>query len=145
MRTAYQKLLFSATLSQDPEKLSPLQLFQPKLFTTVVTTDASAREGEFLGKYTTPAELSEMLLTCEVDVKPLVLHHILTSHHWKGVLVFCNSWEGTHRLAVLLDALGGGITVCEFSAKLSVKERQNVLKQFKRGHIHVVISTDSMA
>nr|CAH7713421.1 unnamed protein product [Callosobruchus chinensis] len=31
-----QKLLFSATLTQDPEKLQKLSLFQPKLFTTVV-------------------------------------------------------------------------------------------------------------
>lgn len=30
------KLLFSATLSQDPEKLQSLRLFQPKLFTAIV-------------------------------------------------------------------------------------------------------------
>lgn len=30
------KLLFSATLSQDPEKLQSLRLFQPKLFTSIV-------------------------------------------------------------------------------------------------------------
>jgi hypothetical protein len=31
-----QKLLYSATLSQNPEKLQQLNLFQPKLFTSVV-------------------------------------------------------------------------------------------------------------
>ena len=31
-----QKLLFSATLSHDPEKLNQLRLFQPLLFTSVV-------------------------------------------------------------------------------------------------------------
>lgn len=31
-----QRLLFSATLTQDPEKLKFLKLFQPKLFTSVV-------------------------------------------------------------------------------------------------------------
>jgi hypothetical protein len=31
-----QKLLFSATLSQNPETLQQLNLFLPKLFTTVV-------------------------------------------------------------------------------------------------------------
>lgn len=36
-----QKLLFSATLSQDPEKLQQLGLFQPKLFTSVVKSDDS--------------------------------------------------------------------------------------------------------
>ena len=31
-----QKLLFSATLSQNPEKLQQLSLYEPKLFTSVV-------------------------------------------------------------------------------------------------------------
>lgn len=31
-----QRLLFSATLTQDPEKLKFLKLFQPKLFTSVI-------------------------------------------------------------------------------------------------------------
>lgn len=31
-----QRLLFSATLSTDPEKLNQLNLFQPRLFTSVV-------------------------------------------------------------------------------------------------------------
>ena len=35
----FQKLLFSATLSQDPQKLSTLNLFQPRLFTSVVSQD----------------------------------------------------------------------------------------------------------
>ena len=31
-----QKLLFSATLSQNPEKLEQMNLFEPRLFTSVV-------------------------------------------------------------------------------------------------------------
>ena len=72
-----QKLLFSATLSQNPEKLQQLNLFQPKLFTSVVKqvedtksdskdessaaenkTEASSGGGEFVGKYTTPGGLT---------------------------------------------------------------------------------------
>ena len=34
-RLPLQKLLFSATLSHDPEKLENLRLYQPKLFTAV--------------------------------------------------------------------------------------------------------------
>lgn len=33
-KSIFQKLLFSATLSQDPEKLKRLNLFQPILFTS---------------------------------------------------------------------------------------------------------------
>merc|ERR1712029_534832 len=58
-----QKLLFSATLSQNPEKLEQMNLFEPKLFTSVVQPkDICAKKevddevsGEFAGKYTTPA------------------------------------------------------------------------------------------
>ncbi|XP_060554216.1 LOW QUALITY PROTEIN: ATP-dependent RNA helicase DDX51-like, partial [Ruditapes philippinarum] len=38
MEMPLQKLLYSATLSQNPEKLQMLSLFQPKLFTSVVKT-----------------------------------------------------------------------------------------------------------
>ena len=37
MELPLQKLLFSATLSQDPEKLEQLNLFEPKLFRSVVS------------------------------------------------------------------------------------------------------------
>jgi hypothetical protein len=42
-----QKLLFSATLTQDPEKLQQLGLFQPKLFTSVVGDDQLENGGAF--------------------------------------------------------------------------------------------------
>jgi ATP-dependent RNA helicase DDX51/DBP6 len=42
-----QKLLFSATLTQDPEKLQQLGLFQPKLFTSVVGDDQLDNGGDF--------------------------------------------------------------------------------------------------
>ena len=93
-------------------------------------------EGEFIGKFTTPAELREYMLISQPDVKPLLLHHIIIKHSYSGVLVFCNTWEGTHRLAVLLHALGG-LTVREFSAKLDVKEKNQVLDEFKNGAIDV--------
>jgi ATP-dependent RNA helicase DDX51/DBP6 len=43
-----QKLLFSATLTQDPEKLQQLGLFQPKLFTSVVGDDQLEAGGKFI-------------------------------------------------------------------------------------------------
>lgn len=54
-----QKLLFSATLSQDPEKLSNLSLFQPYLFTSVVKSEEDDEDTgwifilvEFLSQFT---------------------------------------------------------------------------------------------
>ena len=78
-------MLFSATLSQNPEKLQQLNLFQPRLFTSVVDNPAHPKtpragsvemgsdtedqikdrltdpggevKGQFVGKYTTPLGL----------------------------------------------------------------------------------------
>lgn len=41
-----QKLLFSATLTRQPELLHPLKLFHPKLFTTVGKSDTSVAHSE---------------------------------------------------------------------------------------------------
>ncbi|KAL1462642.1 hypothetical protein WDU94_014464 [Cyamophila willieti] len=106
-----QRLLFSATLSHDPEKLHQLSLFQPKLFTSIVegehptsestTTDMNATSG-FIGKFTTPAELVEKFTLCTTMTKPLVLYHLIKKHAMKGVLCFVNTTQGAHRLAKLL-------------------------------------------
>ena len=41
-----QKLLFSATLSQNPEKLQQLNLFLPRLFTAVVSHPPTAQPAD---------------------------------------------------------------------------------------------------
>lgn len=56
-----QKLLFSATLTQDPEKLQQLDLFQPRLFTSVYSEknrDGTETERDTNDKYTLPEGLS---------------------------------------------------------------------------------------
>lgn len=56
-----QKLLFSATLTQDPEKLQQLDLFQPRLFTSVYSEkngDGTETEQDTNNKYTLPEGLS---------------------------------------------------------------------------------------
>lgn len=103
------KLLFSATLSQDPEKLQNLRLFSPKLFTSIVkqfTTDghdlqqlnkATKIQGEFIGKYTTPAELTEKYCITDAKIKPLTLYTLLKENNWNRFLCFTNSGESAHR------------------------------------------------
>ncbi|CAC5369778.1 DDX51 [Mytilus coruscus] len=150
MEIPLQKLLFSATLSQNPDKLQQLNLFQPKLFTSVSkgsnllkpvdivmspekTTqkeqedslnenDNSKEEGkiEFIEKYTTPAGLTF------------------------NILCFTNSVEATHRLYHLIK-LVGGIEVREFSSGLHTAKRNRILQQFSKGKIDIVICSDAMA
>lgn len=140
-----QKLLFSATLSQDPEKLNRLGLFQPILFTTVVTdkdTDVNLDNiaGDFVGRYTSPEELTELAVECAPEYKPVALYQLLTRHDIiPKTLVFTNSGHTAHRLALLMQSLLSerNVIVGELSAQLASKQRENILGKFASAEIHV--------
>ncbi|KAL5007046.1 hypothetical protein ScPMuIL_015852 [Solemya velum] len=149
-----QKLLFSATLSQNPEKLQQLNLFQPKLFTSVVTphrtsneaeTETEAHMTEFIGKYTTPTELTvKYFVACTVAEKPLVLLYCLHTLKFRHILCFTNSVEATHRLYHLIKLIGG-IEVREFSSSLHGVKRSQILRKFAAGKVDIIICSDAMA
>jgi len=105
-----QKLLLSATMTWNPQKLAMLKLHRPLYFFSSVT-----------GKHTTPAELQQHYVTCKVDQKPLLVLHLLkrifkeeeNTEQRDGAsaakaVVFCSSVDAAHRLARFLQicALG---------------------------------------
>lgn len=155
-----QKLLFSATLSQDPEKLQGLQLFQPKLFTAIVSHqfavtkinpfsangDGEEQRGSFVGKYTTPLELTEKFCMTQAELKPLTLYTLIMENQWKRFLCFTNSGESAHRLSfVLQQLLGEAMRIEELSSGLSPNLRNSVLTKFQMGHINGLICSDALA
>lgn len=135
-----QKLLFSATLSQDPEKLTRLGLFQPKLFTSVVSTesaestDNTIQSHHFVGKFTTPAELTEHFFKCPPMLKPLAVYCLLKKFKYHSALCFTNSRSATHRLCELLKQFGD-LKVAECSSEISKAPRDKLLKDFSSGKI----------
>jgi len=155
-----QKLLFSATLSSNPEKLEQMNLFEPKLFTSVVqpkdicaaasadgektVAAAAAADGDsFAGKYTTPAELKEVLVRCKDTLnKPAILQHLIKSHSMKKALIFTKSSENAHTLTVLLKQYG--LQAKELYSKVQGKRAQ-ILNQFKRGAVDFLVATDALA
>ncbi|XP_075625676.1 ATP-dependent RNA helicase DDX51 isoform X2 [Balearica regulorum gibbericeps] len=144
-----QKLLFSATLTQDPEKLQQLDLFQPRLFTSVYSEkktlgDGTETEQETNKKYTLPEGLSQCYVPCDLNSKPLLLLHFMLTMKFTRVLCFTNSREASHRLFLLVQAFGG-VTVAEFSSRLPPNERQRTMKEFEQGKIQLLISTDATA
>ncbi|NXE18384.1 DDX51 helicase, partial [Ardeotis kori] len=144
-----QKLLFSATLTQDPEKLQQLDLFQPRLFTSVYSEkkavgDGTETEQDTNKKYTLPEGLSQCYVPCDLNSKPLLLLHFMLKMKFTRVLCFTNSREASHRLFLLVRAFGG-VTVAEFSSRLSPNERQRTMKEFEQGKIQLLISTDATA
>lgn len=156
--TQPHKLLFSATLSQDPEKLQSLRLFSPKLFTSIVkqfelTDDRIAGEtdnlkvrGEFIGKYTTPYELTEKYCLTQANIKPLTLYTLLKENNWNRFLCFTNSGESAHRLSyVLQNLLGDDMKIEELSSSLTSSTRNSVLLKFQTGKVDGIICSDALA
>ncbi|XP_016966513.1 probable ATP-dependent RNA helicase Dbp73D [Drosophila biarmipes] len=154
------KLLFSATLSQDPEKLQNLRLFQPRLFTTVFTMpvikdlngedenkETNSDHGQFVGKYTTPAELTEQFCVTELRLKPLTLFALVEKYQWKRFLCFTNSTDQASRLTFVMKLLfeGTSTQVAELSGNLSALVRKQALKDFAAGKINGLICSDALA
>ncbi|KAM4649405.1 ATP-dependent RNA helicase DDX51 isoform 2-T2 [Amazona ochrocephala] len=144
-----QKLLFSATLTQDPEKLQQLDLFQPRLFTSVYSEEKTLGDGtetdqDTNKKYTLPEGLSQCYVPCDLNSKPLLLLHFMLTMKFTRVLCFTNSREASHRLFLLVRAFGG-VSVAEFSSLLPPNERQRTIKEFEQGKIQLLISTDATA
>ncbi|XP_049662129.1 ATP-dependent RNA helicase DDX51 isoform X2 [Accipiter gentilis] len=136
-----QKLLFSATLTQDPEKLQQLDLFQPRLFTSVYSEKKTFGVGteteQDTKKYTLPEGLSQCYVPCDLNSKPLLLLYFMLKMKFTRVLCFTNSREASHRLFLLVQAFGG-IAVAEFSSRLPPNERQRTMKEFEQGKIQLV-------
>ncbi|XP_068433246.1 ATP-dependent RNA helicase DDX51 [Clinocottus analis] len=134
-----QKLLFSATLTQNPEKLQQLGLHQPRLFSSAHSTTAQTQAG-----FDFPQGLTEYYVPCTLSKKPLLILHFILRMKLSPVLCFTNSRETAHRLFLLVQ-LFGGVQAAEFSARLSPAERKKTLKEFEQGKIQLLISTDAAA
>ncbi|KAJ7309706.1 hypothetical protein JRQ81_007767 [Phrynocephalus forsythii] len=139
-----QKLLFSATLTRNPEKLQQLSLFRPRLFMPVSSKQQVAAGQEVEKPYALPEGLSHYYVPCSLNWKPLFLLHFLQRLKFSCVLCFTNSRETAHRLFLLLRAFGG-VMVAEFSSRLSPAQRKGTLKEFEQGKIQLLISTDATA
>ncbi|XP_069820165.1 ATP-dependent RNA helicase DDX51 [Dendropsophus ebraccatus] len=144
-----QKLLFSATLTHNPEKLQKLGLYQPRLFTSIYkqtksNTTENQKEPPTSENFSLPEGLTHYYIPCNLNYKPLILLHFLLTLRFSRVLCFTNSRESSHRLFLLIK-LFGGISVAEFSSRLSPGERKKTLKEFEQGKLQLLISTDATA
>merc|ERR1712240_374234 len=138
-----QKLLFSATLSHDPEQLEQLNLFEPKLFRCVVPPKdivGGSTTGK-PGEYAFPAELSQKYVITSSQDRPLMVTLLIRKLKLQRVLVFTHSTESVHRLALLLANLGHATG----ELHSLVKRRRKVLNQLEAGHLQLVVCSDALA
>ena len=140
-------------IGQNPEKLQQLELYEPKLYTSVVDPedilaneglDVNADEEAFVGQYTTPKELTETVLLIEDTLKkPLSLVNLIHQKQMKKVLIFAKSIENSHKLTLMLQAMK--IKVSELSSQLKRGKRGKILNQFKNDKIDILVATDALA
>jgi ATP-dependent RNA helicase DDX51/DBP6 len=137
-----QKLLFSATLSQDPELLEQLNLFEPKLFRCVVPARMRIQDGaQEAGEFSLPSTLRQEYLACDPGRRPLLVSQLVKARGLKRVLVFTHQAATVHRLALLLANLGHATG----ELHSQVKHRRKLLNQLEAGGLQLLVCSDALA
>ena len=127
-----QKLLFSATLSHDPEQLEQLNLFEPKLYRCVVPAPSLAADPA----QSLPSSLAQLYAVVAAADKQLAVHQLVTSMQLAKVLVFTHSNDTVHRLALAL--------VGELHSQVTGSRRKE-LAALARGATQVLVCSDVVA
>ncbi|KAL3816182.1 hypothetical protein ACHAXA_007300 [Cyclostephanos tholiformis] len=167
-----RKMLFSATLTQDPQKLARLGLINPKhydanfLKRSLHNVEGKNFDGDAkAGRYFVPKGLTESMVECSAEQKPLVLLALLLDKENSPgrndaesvnlIIVFTSSVDSTHRLARLLQLLWGAggygrsSEVAEFSSSIGAKQRSAILRRCRSSDseekISVLVCSDGMA
>ncbi|KAF9484381.1 P-loop containing nucleoside triphosphate hydrolase protein [Pholiota conissans] len=150
-----QKLLFSATLTRDPGKITALELKNPKYFIVQSSGEKKTADSAVLDvvmeKFSMPSTLKEHMIVCSSTQKPLVFFHLVHHFDVKNALVFTKSAESTTRLVRLFDFFESEraknlgfepIVVRSYSSDLPVNERKSILEMFKNQRIHILVCSD---
>lgn len=162
-----QKILLSATLSKDPERLQQWNLYRPRLFRAApdgaaveengetqlasATADGSTAELDvdaIEGALFLPSNLTQLYCQCEQRLKAVQLYSLLRQRQdqWRKVLCFVNSKLSSFRLTKLLSNLAQGeFTVEEMSKNLHRHRRQQILKRFAARKTRVLVCSDLLA
>ena len=155
---------------KDPKKLTSLGLVNPKQF-DAHQLNMSHRGERSVGlnptdilSYSLPRSLSECMVECTAEQKPLVLLAVLLEQGLVDkesnindgiVVVFTSSKDSTHRLARLLQLLwaaagyGSTKSVAEFSSALNQKQRAKLMKRCninaEEERVQIIVCSDGMS
>ncbi|XP_049848300.1 ATP-dependent RNA helicase DDX51-like [Schistocerca gregaria] len=135
-----QTLIFSATVTRNPEKLAELRLWRPSFFV--------ATRPETGTIFCIPQTISQYVFVTEPQEKPLVLLHILNQCGKDGqALCFAGSADTAHRLCLLLRFMKeleclNCASVFEYNSNVPQKERNRILLRFQQGKGGVLVASD---
>ncbi|QYJ91068.1 DEAD/DEAH box helicase [Shewanella halotolerans] len=125
-----QTLLFSATLDDKVLALSHRWLKQPKRI--AVSTQNSASQ-----------DVEQRVYAVDSERKFALLSHLINKGDWQRVLVFSRKKVAADKLAARLCEQG--IQAKAFHGDLGQGAREQVLADFRRGEIKVLVATDVAA
>ncbi len=133
----YQKLLFSATLTHNPEILQQLNLFRPVLFSSLSSSSSIGM----------PSTLRENFIVCSITYKPLIIAYLIQNQlHSEKIMIFVHSKKDVDRLTSLLKLLlPDDIKVSQISRNLPSNKIQTRLNMFEQGQIQIIVCSDVLA
>ncbi|KAJ8969101.1 hypothetical protein NQ317_002523 [Molorchus minor] len=130
--------LFSLQKRRSPRNYCFLQLYLRILkIVTDSQKEINLNPETFVGKYTTPQELSEKFIVTSLHIKPLVLYKLIKMNKLTKSVVFTHSVESAHRLSEL--------KIEEISSSLSGKNRTTLIDKFSNKEIDLLVCTDALA
>jgi ATP-dependent RNA helicase DDX51/DBP6 len=132
----YQKLLFSATLTHNPEIIQQLNLFRPILFSSLSSSSIAM-----------PSTLHENFIVCSITYKPLIIAYLIQNQlHSEKIMIFVHSKKDVERLNSLLKLLlPDHIKVSQISRNLPSNKIQTRLTMFQNGEIQIIVCSDVLA
>ncbi|MEM1249213.1 MAG: DEAD/DEAH box helicase [Acidobacteriota bacterium] len=125
-----QNLLFSATFSQEIQKLAASFLHQP-------------RKVQVKAHRTAAETVEQCVYRVEKAEKRHLLAHLVREGGWQQVLVFTRTKHGANRLAAQLER--AGIGAAAIHGNKSQGARTRALQGFKDGTVRVLVATDIAA
>jgi len=130
------KIIVSATVSQDPGKLSALDLHCPRC---IAAQRAASR-------YHLPPKLEQFKTVGPASLRPLLLVGLLQTLKGQRTIVFSSTKETTHGVFILLDMMQELTGPCfEFSKLLSLAHRKRNLQRFQNQEGAILVASDAMS
>lgn len=121
-----QRLLFSATMTDNPLKLNALKLMRPLFVKSTASSNTTTN------KYIVVPNAS-MRVRC-------LLYLLEEFHETSKILIFCNSTENVVSLAALLARFGKPTSA--FSGNMTGKSREKLVAKFVNGTVGCLVCTD---
>ncbi len=125
-----QTLLFSATFSDEIKRLADRFLKSPK----IIEIAPSGTAAELISQVVHPVDNKR---------KRELLSFLISSNHWKQVLVFTRTKHGANRLSQQL--MDDGLSATAIHGNKSQSARTKALADFKQGAVRVLVATDIAA